>query len=84
MHPLTPTELGNKFDLEAALDTGTIPLIRVASERRQVLESYVRLYLREEVRAEGSVRNLPGIARVLPNAAPYHDQSVCLDLLARR
>ncbi len=84
MHPLTPTELGNEFDPEATLDTGTIPLVWVASERRQVLESYVRLYLREEVRAEGLVRNLPGMARVLPNAALYHDQSVSLDLLARR
>ena len=84
MHPLTPVELGNDFDLEAALDTGTVPLVRVAGERHQVLENYVRLYLREEIRAEGLVRNLPGMARALPNAALYHDQSVSLDLHARR
>ena len=53
MHPLTPAELGGDFDLEAALDTGTIPLVWVAEERRPVLESYVRFYLREEVRPRG-------------------------------
>ncbi|MCY4430966.1 MAG: DUF4143 domain-containing protein [Rhodospirillales bacterium] len=83
MHPLTPAELGNDFELEAALDTGTIPLVWVADERRQVLESYVRLYLREEVRAEGLVRNLPGFARFLPIAALYHGQVVNISGIAR-
>ena len=83
MHPLTPAELGGDFDLEAALDTGTIPLVWVAEERRAVLESYVRLYLREEVRAEGLVRNLPGFARFLPIAALFHGQVVNISGIAR-
>lgn len=83
MHPLTPNELGNDFNLDVALDTGTIPLIWVADEKRQVLESYVRLYLREEVRAEGLVRNLPGFARFLPIAALYHGQVVNVSGIAR-
>ena len=83
MHPLTPAELGDDFDLEAALDTGTIPLVWVAGERRPVLESYVRLYLREEIRAEGLVRNLPGFARFLPIAALYHGQVVNISGIAR-
>jgi len=83
MHPLTPAELGDDFDLDAALDTGTIPLVWVADDRRAVLESYVRLYLREEVRAEGLVRNLPGFARFLPVAALYHGQVVNISGIAR-
>ena len=83
MHPLTPAELGTDFDLEIALDTGTIPLIWVAQDRRAVLESYVRLYLREEIRAEGLVRNLPGFARFLPIAALYHGQAVNISGIAR-
>lgn len=83
MHPLTPAELGTDFDLEIALDTGTIPLIWVAQDRRAVLESYVRLYLREEIRAEGLVRNLPGFARFLPIAALYHGQAVNISGMAR-
>ena len=83
MHPLTPAELGGDFDLEAVLASGTIPLVWVAEERRAVLESYVRLYLREEVRAEGLVRNLPGFARFLPVAALYHGQVVNISSIAR-
>ena len=83
MHPLTPAELGDDFDLDVALDTGTIPLVQVAGERRPVLESYVRLYLREEVRAEGLVRNLPGFARFLPIAALHHGQVVNISGIAR-
>ena len=83
MYPLTPNELGDDFNLDVALDTGTIPLIWVADEKRQILESYVRLYLREEVRAEGLVRNLPGFARFLPIAALYHGQVVNVSGIAR-
>ena len=83
MHPLTPAELGDDFDLDTALDTGTIPLVWVAGDRRAVLESYVRLYLREEIRAEGLVRNLPGFARFLPIAALNHGQAVSISGIAR-
>ena len=83
MHPLTPAELGGDFSLDAALDTGTIPLVWVSDERRAVLESYVQLYLREEIRAEALVRNLPGFARFLPVAALYHGEVVNVSGLAR-
>ncbi len=83
MHPPTPGELGNNFDLETALDTGTVPPVWVAGERRQALESYVRFYLREEVRAEGLVRNLPGFARFLPIAALHDGQVVNIPGIAR-
>ncbi len=83
MHPLTAVELGDDFDLDVALETGTIPLVQAAEERRPVLESYVRLYLREEVRAEGLVRNLPGFARFLPIAALHHGQVVNISGIAR-
>lgn len=48
MYPLTATELGDDFDLEQVLQYGTIPLIRVSDDRREVLESYTQLYLRED------------------------------------
>ena len=83
MHPLTPAELGGDFELDAALDTGTIPLVWVSEERRAVLESYVQLYLREEIRAEALVRNLPGFARFLPVAALYHGETINVSGLAR-
>ena len=83
MHPLTPAELGGDFELGAALDTGTVPLVWVSEDRRAVLESYVQLYLREEIRAEALVRNLPGFARFLPVAALYHGEVINVSGLAR-
>ena len=55
----------------------------VSDERREVLESYVQLYLREEIRAEALVRNLPGFARFLPIAALCHGEVVNISGLAR-
>ena len=83
MHPLTPAELGNDFDLDDALRYGTIPLIWTASNRREVLESYTQLYLREEIRAEALVRNLSGFVRFLPVAALMHAQTVNVAAIAR-
>ena len=83
MHPLTPAELGDDFSLDEALRFGTIPLVWTASDRREVLESYTQLYLREEIRAEAAVRNLGSFVRFLPVAALMHAQTVNAASLAR-
>ena len=83
MYPLTPAELGSDFDLGDVLRFGTIPLVWAAEDRREVLESYTQLYLREEIRAEAAVRNLPGFVRFLPVAALMHAQTVNVSSLAR-
>ena len=83
MYPLTPAELGDDFDLGNVLRFGTIPLVWAAQDRREVLESYTQLYLREEIRAEAAVRNLPGFVRFLPVAALMHAQTVNVSSLAR-
>ena len=73
MHPFTVQELGSQFDLEAALQWGTLPpLIGLAKkDRKETLASYVELYLREEIQLEGLVRNLGGFTRFLDFAASY-------------
>ena len=83
MYPLTPAELGGDFDLDDALRFGTIPLVWAADDRREVLESYTQLYLREEIRAEAAVRNLPGFIRFLPVAALMHAQTLNVAGLTR-
>lgn len=83
MFPLTPAELGGDFDLDAALRFGTIPLVWAADNRREVLEGYTQMYLREEIRAEAAVRNLPGFIRFLPVAALMHTQTLNVAGLAR-
>lgn len=83
MHPLTPHEMGGDFDVEQALRLGTLPLVVAAEDRRAVLESYVHLYVRQEIQAEALVRNLPGFVRFLPIAALFHAQVVNVSGLAR-
>ena len=83
MHPLTPAELGDDFDLDDALRYGTIPLVWTAPDRREALKSYTQMYLREEIRAEAVVRNLPGFVRFLPVAAVMHAQTVNAASIAR-
>ena len=83
MHPLTPAELGADFNLDDALRFGTIPLVWTAQDRREVLQSYTQLYLREEIRAEAAVRNLSGFVRFLPIAALMHAQALNVSGLAR-
>ena len=48
-----------------------------------MLEAYGDLYLREEIRAEALVRNLPGFARFLPVAALFNGQVVNVAGIAR-
>lgn len=83
MYPLTAAELANDFDLNTVLQYGSIPLVWQAQEQREVLEAYVQLYLREEIRAEALVRNLPGFVRFLPIAALFHGQVINVSGIAR-
>ena len=83
MYPLVPEELGGDFDLDSVLRHGTVPLVWTSPDREQTLASYVHLYLREEIRAESLVRNLPGFVRFLPIAALCHGQVVNVSGIAR-
>ena len=83
MFPLTAAELGAAFDLERVLRYGSVPLVWTSDAPRSVLEAYVQLYLREEIRAEALVRNLPGFVRFLPVAALFNGQVVNVAGIAR-
>jgi predicted AAA+ superfamily ATPase len=83
MYPLLPMEMGQDYSLEEAMRIGTLPVILASESPGEQLESYVRLYLKEEIQAEALVRNLPGFARFLPIAALFHGQSINLAGLAR-
>ena len=74
MYPFVPQELGAAFDLESTLQFGSIPLVVASEDRAATLAAYVQLYLREEIRGEALVRNLPGFVRFLPIAALAHCQ----------
>lgn len=83
MFPLTPEELGSDFDLDRTLQIGSLPLVLASDRADETLRTYVQLYLREEVKGEALVRNLPGFARFLPVAALAHGQLVNVSSIAR-
>ena len=83
LYPLTPEELGKDFRLEEVLRYGSLPLVWQSQTKRDTLQAYVQLYLREEIRAESLVRNLPGFTRFLPIAALFHGQTLNVQGLAR-
>ena len=83
MHPFLPEEMGKDFNLDTALQIGTIPIIVSSDSPQETLEAYVQLYLKEEIQAEALVRNLSGFARFLPISALFHGQVMNISTLAR-
>ncbi len=83
MFPLLPEELVNDFALEKILTTGSLPLVWQSESQIETLDAYVQLYLKEEIRAEALVRNLPAFSRFLPVAAIAHGQVINISSLAR-
>ncbi len=69
MRGLTAGELGDAFNLDQILNHGYLPKIYNSTRPRQLLNAYIADYLREEVAAEGLVRNLPAFSDFLDAAA---------------
>ncbi len=65
LHPFIASELRDKFDLDDALAYGLLPLVYDSKNKEKTLKTYISLYLREEVQAEGLVRNIGNFARFL-------------------
>jgi uncharacterized protein len=70
LDPLSFWELDATFDLDRALQVGTLPGIYLDREAgTEVLDSYATVYLREEIQAEAITRDLGTYARFLDVAA---------------
>ncbi|MBD3390793.1 MAG: DUF4143 domain-containing protein [Chitinivibrionales bacterium] len=83
MHPFLAAELGSRFDLDQSLTHGMLPLVRAASDPAEVLDGYISLYLEQEVRAEGLVRNIEDFARFLEVMSFSHGSLVNVAEIAR-
>ena len=80
---LTAGELGGAFDLDRALNSGCLPNMYESSRPRRLLDAYIADYLREEVAAEGLVRNLPAFSDFLDAAALSDGEPVNYSNIAR-
>ena len=69
LHPFIFPELKERFNLLKALNNGLIPSIYFSDSPEQDLKAYAGNYLKEEIAAEGLVRNVPAFSRFLQVAA---------------
>jgi len=82
MHPLVAKEMGNDFSLEHALMRGMLPRAQ-KEDFEKYLQSYVRVYLDQEIQQEGLVRKLDDFARFLEVASLSQGQLVNMNNIAR-
>jgi uncharacterized protein len=72
LYPLTAKEIGDGFDLEDALNWGTLPKLLDlpdVQDKKEYLRAYSNTYLREEILQEQIIRNLEPFQRFLSVAA---------------
>lgn len=81
-HPFMAAELP-KFDLGTTLELGMVPLVVAAPDPTEVLRAYASLYLEEEVRVEGWVRNIGNFARFLEAVSFSHGGVLNVSNVAR-
>lgn len=72
MGPFLASELQNQFSLAKALKTGLIPLIWGSANPEERIRNYLHLYIKEEVQAEGLVRQIGDFSRFLEVASFSH------------
>ena len=83
LHGLTAQELGLDFNLTRLLNHGYLPNIYQSDNPRPLLNGYVADYLKEEVAAEGLVRNLPVFSEFLNVAVLSDAELVNFSTIAR-
>jgi predicted AAA+ superfamily ATPase len=83
LHGLTAQEIGRDFELNRVLNHGYLPTIYQSDKPRPLLNGYVADYLKEEVAAEGLVRNLPVYSEFLNMAALADAELVNFSTIAR-
>lgn len=86
MFPLTIEELGAQFDLQSALQWGTLPemlSMRSDRERLSYLKSYCTTYLKEEILVEQLIRKLPPFRNFLSILAQHQGKLLNYDKFAR-
>ncbi len=83
MPPFFAAELGASFSLQKALRVGLLPMVWEATDPWERVMSYVGVYLREEVIAEGLVRQTGDFARFLEVASFSHGNLLNTTEIAR-
>jgi predicted AAA+ superfamily ATPase len=84
MAPFSSGELGDVFDAAFSLEWGLLPSVQLDRKyARDILQSSVHTYIKEEIREEGLVRNVPPFVRFLNIAGQLNGQIVNGQNIAR-
>ncbi len=83
LYPLTAAELGKDFDLQHALQWGSLPSTYTQTDPAKYLHAYVQTYLREEIQQEGLTRNLSAFSRFLETISFSQAQVLNVSSVAR-
>ena len=83
MFGFVSAELYPDFDLNRLLNHGYLPRIYLAGQPQRLLNAYIANYLKEEIAAEGLVRNLPVFSEFLNLAALSDTETVNFSTIAR-
>lgn len=83
LHPFMAYELGPLFNLHDALLYGLLPLRFAHENPRETLQAYISLYLEEEVKTEGLIRNYEPFIRFLEAMSLSHGTTLNVTNIAR-
>lgn len=83
MPPFFASELGTSFNLPKQIKLGMLPIVIDSLTPDEVLQAYVGIYLKEEVQAEGIVRNVGDFARFLETMSFSHGSLINASNIAR-
>lgn len=83
LHPFMYSELTASINFEQILNYGLLPIVFASSNPKDVLSTYVSLYMREEVQLEGLVRNIGNFSRFLESVSFSHSSILNISNVAR-
>jgi predicted AAA+ superfamily ATPase len=85
LYPFIYREVKSDFDLDDVLKFGTLPSVfqQDPIEKIETLKAYSQIYLKEEIQAEGIVRNLGGFSRFLDIASAQFAELLNYSNIAR-
>lgn len=85
LYPFNWEEIKDIYMLEDVLSYGTLPPVVTAPEnyRTDILVSYAETYIREEIQAEGIIRNVGSFSRFLDMAAAQFGEQLNYSEVAR-
>ena len=84
MESFSAVEVGKTFGLDRALNWGLLPFVyNEPKDAADILAAYVNTYLKEELQAEGLIRNAPPFIRFLSVAGQINGQIVNAQNIAR-